>query len=83
VIFDAAAVVGTRLHHAARSWKRRAAVGWLGVTGRPTAAYQPPVIWPPPLTYRDMRRLATGVLAAARYRRHLCWRHSLVWTKPP
>jgi 2-polyprenyl-3-methyl-5-hydroxy-6-metoxy-1,4-benzoquinol methylase len=31
------AVIGTRLHHAARFWRRRAAVGWLGVTGRPLA----------------------------------------------
>jgi hypothetical protein len=40
------------------------------------------VIWPPPLTYRDMRRLATDVLSGARYRHHLYWRYSLVWAKP-
>jgi hypothetical protein len=40
------------------------------------------VIWPPPLTHRDMRLLATGMLAGARYRHHLYWRYSLVWTKP-
>ena len=40
------------------------------------------VVWPPPLTYRDMRQLADRVLPGARYRRHLYWRYSLVWTKP-
>ena len=70
------AVIGTRLHRATGARKR-----W-GTTGRPAASYQSPVIWPPPLTYRDMRRLAARVLAGARYRRHLYWRYSLVWTKP-
>ena len=41
-----------------------------------------PTVWPPPHTYRDMRRLASG-LAGARLRRHLLWRYSLTWTKPP
>jgi hypothetical protein len=33
--------------------------------------YQPPIIWPPPTTYRDVRRLAARLLPGARYRRHL------------
>ena len=69
------AVIGTQLHRAASAIRRHAA-------GRPATAYQPPVIWPPPLTYRDMRRLATDVLPGARYRHHLYWRYSLVWAKP-
>ena len=69
------AVIGTQLHRAASSVRRRRAAG-------PAMPYQPPVIWPPPLTYRDMRRLATDVLPGARYRRHLYWRYSLVWAKP-
>jgi hypothetical protein len=68
--------VGTQLHKAASAIRRRRA------PGGPAQAYQPPVIWPPPLTYRDMRRLATDVLSGARYRRHLYWRYSLVWAKP-
>jgi hypothetical protein len=47
-----------------------------------SANLQSPAIWPPPLTYRDMRRLATDVLPGARYRRHLYWRYSQVWAKP-
>ena len=69
------AVIGTQLHQAASAIRRRTA-------GGPATAYQPPVIWPPPLTYRDLRRLATDVLPGARYRHHLYWRYSLVWAKP-
>jgi SAM-dependent methyltransferase len=69
------AVIGTQLHRAASAIRRRR-------VGGPATAYQPPVIWPPPLTYLDMRRLATDVLPGARYRHHLYWRFSLVWAKP-
>jgi SAM-dependent methyltransferase len=41
-----------------------------------------PVVWPPPLTYRQVREAAAKVLPGARYRRHVLWRYSLVWTKP-
>jgi hypothetical protein len=44
--------------------------------------YQSPIVWPPPLTYRGMQRLATGVLPGARFRHRLYWRYSLVWGKP-
>ena len=70
------AATGTQLHRAASAIRRRRA------PGRRARTYQPPVIWPSPLTYRDMRLLATGMLAGARYRHHLYWRYSLVWTKP-
>src|SRR5215472_11962567 len=70
------ASAGTQLHTAASAIRRR------GAPGRRARAYQPPVIWPPPLTYRDMRRLATDVLPGVRYRHHLYWRYSLVWAKP-
>jgi SAM-dependent methyltransferase len=70
------AAAGTQLHRAASAIRRRRA------GARPGPAYQPPVIWPPPLTYRDMRRLGTGMLPGAHYRHRLYWRYSLVWTKP-
>ena len=41
-----------------------------------------PRVWPPPHTYRQIRRMARRVLPGARYRRHLLWRYSIVWTKP-
>ena len=41
-----------------------------------------PTVWPPPLTYGQTRRIAIRELPGVRYRRHLLFRHSLVWTKP-
>jgi SAM-dependent methyltransferase len=41
-----------------------------------------PTVRLPPLTYADMRRIAQRGLPGVRYRRHLLWRYSLVWTKP-
>jgi len=52
---------------------------------RVTSGYweQPsPTVWPPPETFDGMRALATRLLPGVRYRRHLLWRFSLVWTKP-
>jgi SAM-dependent methyltransferase len=68
------AVAGTQLHRLSDARRR---------TGqhRP-ALHQPPLVWPPPLSYRQMQRLAERLLPGARYRRHLYWRYSLIWTKP-
>lgn len=41
-----------------------------------------PMVWPPPATYREMKRIASRVLPGVRYRRHLLGRYSLIWTKP-
>ena len=41
-----------------------------------------PAVWPPPLTYGDMKRLSARVLPGVRYQRHLLGRYSLVWRKP-
>ncbi len=53
-----------------------------GPGGRPPAPPQPPLVWPPPLSYRQMRRLAGRLLPGVQYRRPLYLRYSLVWTKP-
>jgi len=42
-----------------------------------------PIVWPPPETYGAMRRLARRTLPGVRFRRHLLWRYSLTWIKPP
>lgn len=41
-----------------------------------------PIVWPPPLTYREVRCLSARVLPGSQYRRHLLGRYSLVWQKP-
>lgn len=41
-----------------------------------------PLVWPPPVTYQEMRTLAAGVLPGATYRRHLLYRYSITWRKP-
>ena len=42
-----------------------------------------PTLWPPPHSYRQVRAIARRELPGVHYRRHLLWRYSLVWTKPP
>jgi SAM-dependent methyltransferase len=41
-----------------------------------------PQCWPPPLTYRQMRRVAVRILPGARFRHHLLGRYSIVWDRP-
>ncbi len=65
------AAIGTRLHRLAAP-RRRAGPD----------KYSCPVCWPPPVSYRDMRRLAGQLLPGAHYRRHLYWRYSLTWSRP-
>jgi SAM-dependent methyltransferase len=71
------AVLGNRMHLLAdarrRSWRS---------PGPSLDRYRSPTVWPPPMTYRDMRGLAERLLPGVRYRRHLYWRYSLTWTKP-
>jgi hypothetical protein len=40
-----------------------------------------PTIWPPAHTYAEIGAVTERVLPAARFRRHLLWRYSVVWTK--
>ncbi len=73
LIWDIPAVIGHRLHVAAAS-----------VRGPrpPDSGDESPVVWPPPLSYRQMRQLAREVLPGSCFRRRLYWRYTLVWTKP-
>ncbi|WP_433519665.1 class I SAM-dependent methyltransferase [Nonomuraea sp. CA-143628] len=41
-----------------------------------------PTVWPPPVTYPQMRALAAEILPGSQYRRHLLLRYSIVWRKP-
>lgn len=65
--FDVVGAVSTRLHELTKAYWEHSA----------------PIVWPPPDTYRQTRRTATRLLPGARYRRHVLWRYSLVWSKPP
>jgi SAM-dependent methyltransferase len=66
------AVAGSLVHRATTSRQRH----------RSVLAYQPPIVWPPPLTYRQTRRLAGQLLPGVQYRRHLYRRYSLIWVRP-
>ncbi len=63
---DIAAVIVNRAHLAAKRHWESSA----------------PTVWPPPHTYEEVQRLAERALGGVRFRRHLLWRYSLVWTKP-
>ncbi|MFI6787025.1 class I SAM-dependent methyltransferase [Nonomuraea sp. NPDC050383] len=41
-----------------------------------------PTVWPPPVTYPQMRELAAEILPGSAYRRHLLLRYSITWRKP-
>ncbi|MFE9005734.1 class I SAM-dependent methyltransferase [Streptomyces sp. NPDC007875] len=41
-----------------------------------------PIVWPPPVTYPEMRAMAAEILPGSLYRRHLLWRYSIIWRKP-
>lgn len=69
------AMLGSRVHRAASAVSGRR-------NGQPAGGYLSPIIWPPPLTYGGYRQLAVRALPAARFRRRLYWRYSLIWTKP-
>ena len=63
---DAAAVVVNRLHRLARNYWESSA----------------PEVWPPAHTYGEVRAIAERELPGARFRRHLLFRYSIVWTPP-
>ena len=63
---DAAAVVANRLYLVARTEWESSA----------------PAVCPPGHAYGDIRRVAEHLLPRHRWRRHLLWRYSIVWTKP-
>jgi len=41
-----------------------------------------PTVWPPPHSYAEMAVLAERVLPGVRFRRHVLFRYSLIWTRP-
>ena len=41
-----------------------------------------PIVWPPPHTYSEVRRIARATLPGVRFQRRVLFRYLLVWTKP-
>ena len=66
------------LPHAVVAQGARTALGLV----RGQWAHSAPMAWPPPETYREMKRISSRVLPGVRYQRHLLGRYSLIWTKP-
>jgi 2-polyprenyl-3-methyl-5-hydroxy-6-metoxy-1,4-benzoquinol methylase len=64
--YDVAGAVATRIHKLTRTYWETSA----------------PKVWPPPESYSQIRTIAQQVLPGARFRRHILWRYSLLWTKP-
>ncbi len=50
--------------------------------GRSQWEHPSPILWPPPMTYREVRDRAAELLPGVVYRRHFLFRYSLTWTKP-
>ena len=63
---DAAAVAVNQVHRLARNHWESSA----------------PEVWPPARTYGEVRTIAERELPGARFRRHLLFRYSIVWTPP-
>jgi 2-polyprenyl-3-methyl-5-hydroxy-6-metoxy-1,4-benzoquinol methylase len=63
---DAAGVIASRLHRLTKGHREVVA----------------PTLWPPPQTYAEARADAEATLPGVRYRRHVLFRYSLVWTRP-
>jgi 2-polyprenyl-3-methyl-5-hydroxy-6-metoxy-1,4-benzoquinol methylase len=42
-----------------------------------------PIVWPPPVTYAEARRIAEDVLPGVRYRREIQFRYTLAWRRTP
>ncbi|GAA1658962.1 class I SAM-dependent methyltransferase [Nonomuraea maheshkhaliensis] len=79
------AVVGLARSTMPRDMPRELAAVAAGALHRVTKnhwEHPSPTVWPPPVTYPEMRALAAELLPGSAYRRHLMWRYSIVWRKP-
>jgi hypothetical protein len=74
--------VSARCQQALRPGGTLAVVGCARSSSRTNWEHSAPIVWPPPETYPSMRQIGRRNLPGARYRRHLLWRYSLIWTKP-
>jgi SAM-dependent methyltransferase len=79
------AIVGCARIGGLRDWPAEAAglvLHRLQLLRREHTELTAPTLWPPPVTYGEMRRIAREVLPGARFRRRALWRYTLTWQKP-
>lgn len=50
--------------------------------GRAYWEHSAPIVWPPPHTYDQVRRISAELLPGSVFRRRNLWRYTLQWTKP-
>jgi SAM-dependent methyltransferase len=55
---------------------------YMALTRRRYWEHSAPIVWPPPESYTSMKSITRELLPGARFRRHLFWRYSIVWTRP-
>lgn len=55
---------------------------WWYARTREVWEHTAPTVWPPPHTYREVRRAVADVLPGARWRQFALWRYAVVWHKP-
>ncbi len=41
-----------------------------------------PTVWPPPVTYAQVREASARILPGSTFRRRVKWRYTLTWVKP-
>ena len=58
-------------------------VSWIRTVAKGHWEHPSPKVWPPPESWGSMLRIAGRELPGVRFRRHLLWRYSLLWTKIP
>jgi SAM-dependent methyltransferase len=79
-------VVGCAASELPRDFPREAAAmaaeQWRRLGGRRRWEQPSPTVWPPPVTYSEVRAAAQRILPGALYQRRLMWRYTLVWRKP-
>lgn len=58
------------------------AVNLVGRLGHRAWDHPSPTVWPPPVTYDQVRDESARLLPGSEFRRHLLWRYTLTWKKP-
>ena len=55
---------------------------WARLRGRSRWDHPSPTVWPPPVTYSEVRQAAGRLLPGSRFDRKVLWRYTIAWRKP-